>query len=151
MGFELLQLGLTPERVVGQMKYAGGYLVDGFIECLDQQPEDPDPVFYIFAPESLHQFRGEAGEAPGFSSMMLSRSEVQKMLPISPLFKSRRFAFIDMYEVFSAYVEYFQKAGALGEREELREPLMKWQRLRQDAIDRYYERIEELANGNPKA
>lgn len=151
IGFELLQLGLTPERVVDQMKYAGGYLVDGFLECLDQTVSEPDPVYYIFAPESLHSFRGEEGEGPGFSSMLLSRSQVQEMLSSAPLFHQRRFAFIDMLAVLDAYLEYFKNEGAIASREQLREPLLNWQKLRREARDRYFEKLEEWASGNQEA
>lgn len=140
MGFELLQLGLTPERVVEQFRYAGSYLPRGFRQALDQYGADPEPIYYVFSPESLAALRGDDYEA-GIQSIMLSRGEVAKMLHLPGAWFTRRFAFIDMTELLRCYINHFVDKG-LGDPQNLREHLDNWVKVSAESIDKRYARYE---------
>ena len=48
-GMEMLQSGLTPERVVDELRDADGALSQGFCKAYAGRAED-DPIFYAFGP-----------------------------------------------------------------------------------------------------
>ena len=128
MGMELLQLGLTPERVVLQLRYSGGYLADGFAEALKQHGSDGDDVYYIFAPESLIGLRGMDDEegTSGLRSAMAVKSEIGEVFKTALFGASRRSAFINMSAILAEFVTYFADKG-LETAADLRQPIMKWQ------------------------
>ena len=147
LGLEMLQLGLTPEKIVEQMRLGGISLPYGFIECLDQYGPEAEPIFYAFSPEALSSFRGVDTKGEGGIGLMVSQSELQNALSHTVL-DTRRLALIDMAAVFEGYVSYFRGNG-LGEAEDLREPLMSWQKMVSDAIDKRNARLmAEVSSGD---
>lgn len=152
MGLEMLQLGLTPERVVAQLKLGGPQLASGFLEALNEYGPYADPIFYIFAPESLHSLRDDDSDKEGILSMMVSRSLLPEMMSqISPMNQWRRFAFINLSNLLDEYIEYFVSRG-LGAPENLRDHIERWLRLEKDSLERWQFHIREgLPYGDSQA
>lgn len=143
MGMEMLQLGLTPERVVDQFKFGGVTLARGFIDCLNEYGPDADTLFYIFSPESLHALRGDDDSPFGVKSLMVSRSKLMEALaPAAQMGNWRRFAFVDMSDLFDRYVMFFVDKG-LGDPQQLRQPLERWQKIEAAALERWQAHVME--------
>lgn len=135
MGMEMLQLGLTPERVVEQLGMAGSTLCKGFKEALEDYGPNAEPIFFIFMPESLRPLRGEVGRHPtGLQSLMVSRSQVQQALEQASPFLSRRFAFINMTALLDDYIQYFIGRG-LGSPDRLAEAFENWQQMEEQRVN----------------
>ncbi|MEJ6594676.1 hypothetical protein [Parasphingorhabdus sp.] len=132
-GFELLQLGLTPERVVEHFKFSFVTLPMGFLSSLGQYGPNPDPVFYIFSPESLQSLRDQE-DTVDFQSYMISKSELEKNFNYLPIIQFRRFAFINIHSVLAEYIDYFSGRG-LSAPEKLQEPLEKWLEIARKSMD----------------
>ncbi|MCZ8320841.1 MAG: hypothetical protein O9296_04550 [Novosphingobium sp.] len=141
MGFELLQLGLTPERVVEQFKFSGRYLAKGFSEALAHYGPEAEPIYYAFSPESLASLRGDDVEV-GFQSIMVSRDKVAELMQIPGAWLTRRFAFIDMAELLRLYADHFIDKG-LGDPQNLREAIDNWVRISDAAADRWLNHVLE--------
>lgn len=143
IGFELLQLGLTPERVVEHLKHKGTFLADGFIEALTEYGPYEDAVYYVFAPESLVALRGDEGTSdPGLNSLMLSRSKIGLAFGETNFLSSRRCAFINLSDLLNIYIDYFIGRG-LGSPDRLREPLENWHKVASEAADRWMSHVLE--------
>lgn len=130
MGMEMLQLGLTPERVVEQLGRGGGSLAEGFSDALKEYGYDPDPIYYIFDPESLNSLREqEEGKfRTGLQSLMVSASKMETAMTMASKHWTRRFAIINISAILDDYISYFIDKG-LAAPENLAQPLENWRAL----------------------
>lgn len=148
MGFELLQLGLTPERVVSQFRLADNMLAGGFVNALREYGSNPDPIYYIFTPESLSALRGEEFNELSTASFMISQSKLPNIMRHGSPFQTRRFAFVNLEALLSDYINHFIDKG-LGSPENLKVPLENWhQKTVQDLDHRMQKMISDLDDGN---
>lgn len=133
MGFEMLQLGLTPERVVDHFSLTGTTLAYGIAEVLKNYGKKNESVYYIFYPESLSTLRDATmdGQKTGLQSQLVSASKLQDALSMASLHWTRRFAMIDIAGLLKTYVEYFLKHG-LQSPDQLIEAVQNWQNVERD-------------------
>lgn len=108
VAMELLQIGLTPERIVEQLTTAGNYLPDGFYEAMDDQGPSADSVFYMFSPESLQALRGQSQAYEGFQSFLISQSQFHEMAMVANIFHLRRFAVLNLSEILKSFISHFK-------------------------------------------
>lgn len=130
IGMEMLQLGLTPERVVDQLGQAGSSLAEGFSDALKEYGYDPDPIYYIFDPESLNSLRYQEFEKSrtGLQSLMVSASKMEDVMNMASKHWTRRFAIINISGILDDYISYFIDKG-LASPENLAQPLENWRTL----------------------
>ena len=134
MGMELLQLGLTPERIVLQFKFSTRLLAESFAEALQEYGPNSDDIFYIFSPESLHSLTGDEDEF-WLRSVVSSQSKLNTFFEAEMFSSVRRFAFINISELLYEYINYFVDKG-LGDPQRLREPIENWQRIGGEEMDK---------------
>lgn len=116
MAMEMLQLGLTPERVVEQMTYSMTYLPQGFQASLKAIREgDEDEILYVFSPECLYSLRGIDDERQGIQSVMIAKSKMPELANSPPFSRTFRYAVINLSELMSAYLSYFLKSKNVDE------------------------------------
>lgn len=126
IGMEMLQLGLTPERVVQQMGYSSSYLPNGFEAALDARADDRDQILYVFAPESLYTLRGRDEEQPGIQSLLIAKSKLPELAHVPPFAGSNRYAVINLSELLYDYLSYFQ-GRKFEDETEVRAAIKNWQ------------------------
>ncbi len=136
MAFEMLRLGMTPERVLAQLTIERGYMVHGFLDALAQPSVDPDPVFYVFSPNALQSLRPSTAAEPGGSSMMISRSEIPSLLLSAPVFQTPRFAVIDMHALLMAFIAFARDTRGINGTSEIKKALEDWELDRAKAVQK---------------
>ena len=148
MGMELLQLGLTPERIVLQFKFSSRLLADSFSEALQEYGPHSDDIFYAFSPETLQSLRGEEDEF-WLRAVVSSKSKLHEFFDAEIFRSARRFAFINISEILYEYITYFIDKG-LGAPERLREPIENWQRVATEELEKSgLAWTGEVSDGNP--
>lgn len=149
IGMEMLQLGLTPERVVEQAGHAGGALSQGFFEAFVNRAEDDEPIYYMFDPETLGSLRDAEFEKSrtGLHSVIVSASDVRNALRLASTHWTRRLALINITAILEDYISYFGDKG-LSSPDALAEPLERWQELQKGKFDRYIAAILHQAPDN---
>lgn len=132
VGMEMLQLGLTPERVVDHFKFGAETVARAFAAALDDYGPYADPIYYIFAPESLSALRGDDFEESGFVSLTVSRDKIAELFsPGHLLINLRRFAFINLTEILDQYLSEFVPNG-LGAPVNLQEAMENWAQVEKE-------------------
>lgn len=148
VGLEMLQLGLTPERVVEHFQFGAGTLALGFREALADYGPYADQIYYVFSPESLRALRGDDAESFGFVSVLVSRDQIPELFPQEhPLVRMRRFAFINLTDLLDWYISYFAPNG-LGAPENLKEPIENWAKVESEATRKKWTPLTDIADGN---
>ena len=149
IGMEMLQLGLTPERVVEQLGQAGGALSQGFCKAFADRAEKDDPIYYMFDPEALNTLRDAELDKSrtGLQSMIVSASGLRDALRMASMHWTRRIALINITAILTDYISYFSDIG-LSSPDALAEPLERWQQLETDRFDRFIGLMNNAATGN---
>lgn len=147
VAMELLQIGLTPERIVNQLKYAGRFLPNGFIDAFSEHGPEPDNVYYVFSPESLSVLRGIDPLEEGFQSLLVSESRFHEISKIGGIFRLRRFAVINLSALLAQYIDFFSDNG-LQSLDSLRSALENWLETAKAAHDKWQAKIIAGINGN---
>lgn len=148
VAFELLQIGLTPERIVDQLRQEQGTLAEGFGAALSEFRSQPNSIFYIFSPESLVLLRDPAEKVDRIWSNLISLNVLQETLQNNDLFKRPRLAVINLSEVLLEYISYIEKSG-LRSPEMLAAPIEAWQKRSQRySLQAYKTDLGEMADGD---
>lgn len=124
IGMEMLQLGLTPEKVRDQMRYAH-YIADGFLSAFKNRGSEADQVLYIFSPESLYSLRGDVEEQQGIQSLLIAQSKMSDLYRIRPFFGQPRYAVINISALMEIAFAYFTENNLANE-EEISSALTNW-------------------------
>lgn len=135
VAFEMLQIGLTPERVVEQLRMSTGLIARGFAAAYEDYGPHADPIYYIFSPQSLYALRGLENHPEGHVSLLISQSELGNSIAKQAMFRFRRLAMVNLTEIFDEYVSYFIDKG-LAAPDNLQEPLDNWQSVERDLMRR---------------
>lgn len=125
VGMEMLQLGITPERVVEHFNEnpdSGVGLAYSFMDALDAGPGEP--IYYVFNPEALSHLRGSVLSG-GTHHMVVPHAKGHELFEAgSSLRHWRRFSFIDLTEILDRCARHFSER--FPDREGLRKPLTAW-------------------------
>lgn len=147
MGFEMLQLGLTPEKVIEQLRLSGDSIARGFAAALQEYGPDPDPIYYIFSPESLYALRDVEGPPEGYISLMISQSELSGSISRQAMFRMPRLAMINITLLLEGYVDHFIGKG-LGSPENLQAPIENWRKFELELLKRQGWQVFEGDDGS---
>lgn len=149
IGMQMLELGLTPERVVEQLGNAGGSLAQAFNAAFTDLSKKDDPIFYMFDPETLSSLRDADLDKSrkGLQSMMVSASDLRNALRVASTHWTRRLALINMSEILTDYISYCADKG-LSSPDALAEPLERWQKIETERFDRFVELMNKAATGD---
>lgn len=127
IGFEMLQLGLTPEKVVDQLKSKGGFLAIAFSQAQRASDKKASSLYYAFAPESLSVLRDpDAPEKTALQSMIVPEKDLPKLMAHGGIMW-RRFALINLSDLLREYSAFISDYGA-GELTALSETIERWVR-----------------------
>lgn len=124
IGMEMLQLGLTPEKVKDQMRL-GTYVADGFLTAFENRGRDEDQVLYVFSPESLYSLRGDVGEQQGIQSLLITQSKIADLYRLRPFSNQPRYAVINISALMDRTTNYFLE-NKLADQDEIYSALQNW-------------------------
>lgn len=106
VAMEMLELGMTPERVVEQLGLHGSDLALGFIDVMASEHPLEEAVFFIFDPDALRSLRDQKdGEGrTGLKHLICSQSDLEEALTTTDLRGWRRLALISMTAILRDYL-----------------------------------------------
>ena len=117
VALEMLQLGMTPERVVEHLGIYGSYLAMGFVDVLISDRPLEEPVFFVFDPDALRLLRDQVEDAKrtGLRHLICRQSEMDDALSTTDIRNWRRMALISLTAILQDYVEMIRKKTAGGD------------------------------------
>jgi hypothetical protein len=108
LGFEMLQLGLTPERIAAFFLTTRSGFPAGCIAALDDVMSDGnDELFYIFQPDYLRYLGKITEDSETFiTSAVISKSKLSKEFALNGRIFNRRIALINITTILKLFVQY---------------------------------------------
>lgn len=146
MGLELLQLGLTPERVISELKYGGGLIAEGFLSALEDYRIERENVYFILSPENLRSLRGiDDNEETTSFALVTSQQNITEILLSGVISSYRRLALVSVSNILDDYISYFMDKG-LDSPDSLKDPLEKWKETESRSIERLTKQAKTAIN-----
>lgn len=108
MGMELLQLGMTPERIVSHFAIGNYGLAQSFIEVVRNIQKNALPVVYVFCADALQPLQ-DLDDTFGKVRVIATVDELPMLLGKDGPFRLwRNFGVINLTTLMERYIEYFQ-------------------------------------------